>query len=193
MSAADETAIQALSAAGAFCGECGFEPGDRGCPDCERVWAGYVKALRAAGWVPRTEGLIEAADVAYAEGDRLYDEQGFAAAEAAWGLSTVLRRMADPSKTGQDSAATPLTQSGPAQPDPTAEADRWNAANPVGSLVVAYPGCRPEGNPKAKRLTTRTRTKASVLGGHTAVVWVHGHGACIALTHVDRAQEGGAS
>ncbi|MFF3998615.1 hypothetical protein ACFYX8_35565 [Streptomyces cyaneofuscatus] len=60
MSAADETAILALSTAGAFCGECGFEPGDRGCPDCERCWARYVKALRAAGWAPRTEVLAEA-------------------------------------------------------------------------------------------------------------------------------------
>ncbi|MEU3432293.1 hypothetical protein [Streptomyces sp. NPDC006863] len=59
MSAADESAILALSDAGAFCGECGFEPGDRGCPDCERVWAGYVKALRAAGWAPRAEVTAE--------------------------------------------------------------------------------------------------------------------------------------
>ncbi|MGW6578939.1 hypothetical protein ACWF76_05945 [Streptomyces globisporus] len=80
------------------------------------------------------------------------------------------------------------------KPDPKAEADRWNAANPVGSLVVAYPGCRPEDDPKAERLFTRTRTKASVLGGHTAVVWVEGHGACISLTHVDpRPETGGAS
>ncbi|MFI2354757.1 hypothetical protein ACH5AG_08720 [Streptomyces anulatus] len=79
------------------------------------------------------------------------------------------------------------------KPDPAAEAERWNAANPVGSLVAAYPGCRPEDDPKAKRLITRTRSKASVLGGHTAVVWVHGHSACISLSHVDRAQEGGAS
>ncbi|CAH9419589.1 hypothetical protein SGL43_06644 [Streptomyces globisporus] len=57
MSAADETAIQALSTAGAFCGECGFEPGDRGCPDCERTWAGYVRALRAAGWAARIEAI----------------------------------------------------------------------------------------------------------------------------------------
>lgn len=34
-----------LSAAGAFCGNCGFQPGDRGCPDCERCWADYAAAL----------------------------------------------------------------------------------------------------------------------------------------------------
>lgn len=36
----------ALSNAGAFCGECGFEPGDRGkCTDCERCWTSYANAL----------------------------------------------------------------------------------------------------------------------------------------------------
>lgn len=36
----------ALSAAGAFCGSCGFEPGDRGkCADCERCWSSYADAL----------------------------------------------------------------------------------------------------------------------------------------------------
>ncbi|QQM45105.1 hypothetical protein [Streptomyces liliifuscus] len=36
---------QALSGAGAFCGECGFEPGDRGCPDCERCYESNADAL----------------------------------------------------------------------------------------------------------------------------------------------------
>lgn len=36
----------ALSGAGAFCGVCGFEPGDRGkCPDCERCWGQYADVL----------------------------------------------------------------------------------------------------------------------------------------------------
>lgn len=61
----DERAIQALSNAGAFCGDCGFEPGDRGCPDCERSWASYVKELREAGWAPREEVLQEAADAVW--------------------------------------------------------------------------------------------------------------------------------
>ncbi|MFW3477275.1 hypothetical protein [Streptomyces microflavus] len=55
----------------------------------------------------------------------------------------------------------------------------------VGTPVYAYPGCRPEDDPKGERLVTRTTTAASVLGGHTAVVWVDGHSACINLTHVD--------
>ncbi|MFE2832260.1 hypothetical protein ACFXI6_14600 [Streptomyces mirabilis] len=64
-------------------------------------------------------------------------------------------------------------------------ADEFNSLYPVGTPVVAYPGCRPEGDSNDERLVTRTRSKAEVLGGHTDVVWVDGHGACIALTHVD--------
>jgi hypothetical protein len=67
-------------------------------------------------------------------------------------------------------------------------AELWNRLHPVGTPVVAYPGIRPEDSwspEKVSRIVTSTRSKATVLGGHTAVVWVHGHGACIALTHVD--------
>lgn len=63
--------------------------------------------------------------------------------------------------------------------------EEWNARYPVGTPVFAYPGARPEDDPSGERLLTRTRSKAEVLGGHTDVVWVDGHGACIALTHVD--------
>ncbi|WP_202516883.1 hypothetical protein [Streptomyces sp. SID685] len=69
-----------------------------------------------------------------------------------------------------------------------AAVDAWNAAHPVGTPVTAYPGIRPEDSwspEKVTRIVTTTRSKATVLGGHTAVVWVHGHSACIALTHVD--------
>lgn len=62
MSAFDEAAKQALSDAGAQCGDCGDQPGDRICPDCERCYGWYVAALRKAGWVPRAEVLNEAAD-----------------------------------------------------------------------------------------------------------------------------------
>jgi hypothetical protein len=63
-------------------------------------------------------------------------------------------------------------------------ADQWNARYPIGTPVAAYPGARPEDDPNAERLITRTRSTASVLGGHTDVVWVDGHPACIALSHV---------
>ncbi|MFE9382319.1 hypothetical protein ACFYMO_03645 [Streptomyces sp. NPDC007025] len=64
-------------------------------------------------------------------------------------------------------------------------ADEFNARYPVGTRVIAYPGARPEDDATATRIDTTTRSRATVLGGHTAVVWVHGHSACIALTHID--------
>ncbi|MGW3196241.1 hypothetical protein ACWDBD_16975 [Streptomyces sp. NPDC001118] len=66
-----------------------------------------------------------------------------------------------------------------------AAVDAWNRAHPIGTPVIAYPGFRPEAGRDATRIVTTTRSKATVLGGHTAVVWVHGHSACIALSHVD--------
>ncbi len=84
-------------------------------------------------------------------------------------------------------------------------AAEFNSRYPVGTHVYAYPGLRPDdpfvaaarkrrtglglSNPDAAdlspRLITRTRSVAQVLGGHTDVVWVDGHSACIALTHID--------
>jgi hypothetical protein len=52
---ADDAAIQVLSNEGAQCGDCGDQPGDRICPDCERCRGWYVAALRKAGWAPRAE------------------------------------------------------------------------------------------------------------------------------------------
>ena len=69
-------------------------------------------------------------------------------------------------------------------------AAEFNAAYPIGTPVVAYPGARPEDIPSARRLVTRTRSKAEVLGGHTDVVWVDGHDSCIALDHIDVTGEG---
>lgn len=63
--------------------------------------------------------------------------------------------------------------------------ETFNARYPVGTAVVAYPDVRPEHDAQAERLITRTRSAAQVLSGHTDVVWVEGHPACIALTHVD--------
>lgn len=68
-------------------------------------------------------------------------------------------------------------------------AAEFNSRFPVGTLVFAYPGARPEDFPNDRRLVTRTRTEASVLGSHTDVVWVDGHSACIALSHVDPVSE----
>ena len=64
----------------------------------------------------------------------------------------------------------------------------FNQRYPIGTPVIAYPGCRPEDDPNGERLVTRTRSRAEVLGGHTDVVWVDGHDACINLTHIDPVQ-----
>ena len=74
--------------------------------------------------------------------------------------------------------------------DDTRAVERWNRLHPVGTRVNAYPGCRPEDDPQATVLNTVTRSAATVLGGHTPVVWVRDHGACIALTHVDPKPQG---
>lgn len=61
-----------------------------------------------------------------------------------------------------------------------AAAEAWNDAHAVGTPVRYWTGLR-EGD----GAVSVTRWPASVLGGHTAVVWVEHEGACIALTHVD--------
>ncbi|MFB7461252.1 hypothetical protein [Streptomyces sp. NPDC056188] len=103
-----------------------------------------------------------------------------------WGRGTP-----SPYTAGEFEAATERTESGVqvlARYLGTAEqqaVDAFNAAHPVGTRVIAYPGFRPEDDRDATRIETTTRSQATVLGGHTAVVWVHGHSACIALTHID--------
>lgn len=62
---------------------------------------------------------------------------------------------------------------------------QWNARYPIGTPVIAYPDFRPEDDPQAERLVTRTRSRAELLGGHTPVVWIERHDSCIALTHLD--------
>ena len=68
-------------------------------------------------------------------------------------------------------------------------AEQFNAAYPVGTPVLAYPGCRPEDGVADETLITRTRTKARQSNSGDPVVWVDGHGAYIALTHVDPVTE----
>lgn len=63
--------------------------------------------------------------------------------------------------------------------------ERFNELYPVGTRVVAYPSARPEDDRDCTRIETVTRTKAWLGGGHTPVVMVEGHGAWIALTHID--------
>jgi hypothetical protein len=62
--------------------------------------------------------------------------------------------------------------------------DAWNAQVPVGTPVRYWTFTR-----DYEGATGHTRTPAQLLSGHTPVVWVTGHGACIALTHVDPIDE----
>jgi hypothetical protein len=68
-------------------------------------------------------------------------------------------------------------------------AEQWNAMYPVGTLVFAYPGFRPEDDRNVRRLVTQTRTKAQVSASGDPVVWVDGEGSYICLTHVDPVSE----
>lgn len=59
----------ALSNAGAFCGNCGFEPGDRGeCADCESCWSSYADALMPL--------FVRARGVTFREAARLLESTG---------------------------------------------------------------------------------------------------------------------
>jgi len=67
------------------------------------------------------------------------------------------------------------------RPDPGAAVEKFNATHDIGTLVRYWTGAKGDGPGEVGE----TRTEAQVLGGHTAVVWVEGHPACIALTHVE--------
>lgn len=69
-----------------------------------------------------------------------------------------------------------------AKPRPAGEveAQRWNAANPVGTRVRYWTGLR-EG-PGAE---SKTRSEARALSPDHASVWVEGQASCIALSHVE--------
>ncbi|MFD5137483.1 hypothetical protein ACFWMX_14775 [Streptomyces sp. NPDC058378] len=79
-----------------------------------------------------------------------------------------------PAVTEEATAARPVS--------PIDEVRAWNEQHPVGTPVRVWTGAR-EGD----GTQTRTRFRASVLGDHTAVVWVDGEGSCISLSHVDPA------
>lgn len=78
-----------------------------------------------------------------------------------------------------DAALRAGTREAAREPDPAARVDARNRLYPEGRAVRYWTGVR-----EGSGLTGHTRSRAEVLGGHTAVVWVTGHGACIALTHV---------
>lgn len=60
----------------------------------------------------------------------------------------------------------------------------WNQKYPLGTPVRYWTGVR-EGEGKEGK----TRTEASLLSGHSAVVWVTGQPGCISLSHVEPIEE----
>lgn len=73
----------------------------------------------------------------------------------------------------------PRSSGGSAKPED--EAGAFNIRHAVGQRVRYWKGAC-EGEPTG---VARTSTKASVLGGHTAVVWLEGVSGCVALTHIE--------
>lgn len=63
---------------------------------------------------------------------------------------------------------------------PEAQVRAFNDVYPVGTAVRVYPGFR-----SGRHVDTKTCRVASVLSGHTAVVWVEALSGCQCLTHVD--------
>jgi hypothetical protein len=49
----------ALKEAGAFCGECGWQPGDEGCADCKRHWNWCTDALLPVFQTERRTARVE--------------------------------------------------------------------------------------------------------------------------------------
>lgn len=68
--------------------------------------------------------------------------------------------------------------------EPFVEVQAWNARHSIGTPVRYWTGAR-----TGPGQIGETKTIATVMGGHTAVVWVTGHNACIALTHVEAITE----
>lgn len=54
----------------------------------------------------------------------------------------------------------------------------WNAKYPIGTKVEFFAVINPLERSKG---IFATRSKAEILGGHTAVVWLEGYSGCVAL------------
>ncbi|MFD8577328.1 hypothetical protein ACFV1H_18595 [Streptomyces virginiae] len=62
---------------------------------------------------------------------------------------------------------------------PVTPLDAWNAANPVGTWVIAYPGA-----PGDRPVITRTRASAGFSRNGRPVVWLEGYDGYLQLEHV---------
>lgn len=65
--------------------------------------------------------------------------------------------------------------------DPAREVADFNARYPVGTMVKYWRGVVGDDEHGG---VGATRTKAEVLSGHTAVIWIEGCSGCVALSHV---------
>lgn len=55
------------------------------------------------------------------------------------------------------------------------QVDAWNASTPIRTMVEY------RSHPEAEPQLYHTRTAASILSGHTAVVWLEGKSGCVAI------------
>ncbi|MFC5883322.1 hypothetical protein, partial [Streptomyces virginiae] len=62
---------------------------------------------------------------------------------------------------------------------PASPLDAWNAANPIGTWVIAYPGARGD-----RPVITRTRAEAGFSRNGLPVVWLEGYDGYLRLEHV---------
>lgn len=65
------------------------------------------------------------------------------------------------------------------RPDQRKLVEDFNNNIDVGAPVRYWTGVR-----EGEGVLSKTKSKAELLGEHTAVVWVEGHAACIALSHI---------
>lgn len=63
------------------------------------------------------------------------------------------------------------------RPHPAIAVDGWNQQHEIGAPVVYR-------NDSHELLFTTTRSRADILGGHTAVIWLVGVAGCVALDRV---------
>lgn len=63
------------------------------------------------------------------------------------------------------------------------ECQRWNERNPIGTRVLVQ-------KDNGVKYPTRTRSEASVLSGHSAVIYLEGISGCYLLSRVTVAEEG---
>lgn len=132
-----EEIANALSVAGAYCGDCTFEPGDRGCTACERHWGWCADAMMPLLRARYAAGLLTAAAVASQAGGFYASRGDNDRAGAAFALMETLQDLA------AAAARTPCSDP-PCDTDGTGEpCDRHEReqAHAEGDHALCGPGC----------------------------------------------------